>query len=232
MLAKVSVRVEKRLMPVKDEEFIPTRTSLLRRLKNWDDQQSWNEFFNTYSKMLYSVARRAGLNEAEAEDLVQETIIAVAKQMPNFHYDPQIGSFKSWLMLIIRRRIIDYFRKRQRDRQNVAAGDSPVRIAHNPADSATGTGTMERIPDPQGEQISRIYEEEWQHHIFQAALERVKQHVDYEEFQVFDCYAMKGWPPEQVAKTLNVTMSFVYNAKYRLTKLIKEEAERLAQQMI
>jgi len=221
------------VMAAKEEEFIPTRTSLLGRLKNWDDQESWKEFFDTYWKMLYSVARRSGLNEAEAQDIVQEVLVAVAKKMPNFHYDPVIGSFKSWLMLIIRRRIIDYFRKRGRHPHGQAPDSgTPGPIAHHAPDSATGTGTMERIPDPEGEQIPRIYEEEWQHHIFEAALQRVKQLVDYEEFQVFDCYAMKGWPPEQVAKTLNVTMSFVYNAKYRLTKLIKAEVQRLEQQMI
>lgn len=220
-------------MPVKDDEFIPTRTSLLSRLKNWDDQESWKEFFDTYWKMLYSVARRAGLREAEAQDVVQEAIVGVAKKMPNFHYDPALGSFKSWLMLIIRRRIIDYFRKRGKAAPRSASGSDPAPSPfRGDAASATRTGTMERIPDPDGEQIHRIYEEEWKHHIFEAALERIKQQVDYEEFQVFDCYAMKGWPPEQVAKTLNVTMSFVYNAKYRLTKLIKEEVQRLEQKMV
>jgi len=220
-------------VPAKDEEFIPTRTSLLGRLKNWDDQESWKEFFDTYWKMLYSVARRAGLSESDAQDVVQEAIVAVAKKMPGFQYDPAIGSFKSWLMLIIRRRIIDFFRKRGRDLQAAGSGSQPLRgLAHHEQGSATGTGTLARVPDPDGDQIQRIYDEEWKHHIFEAAVERVKQLVNYEEFQVFDCYAIKGWPPEQVAQTLNVTMSFVYNAKYRLTKLIREEAQRLEQKMI
>jgi RNA polymerase sigma-70 factor (ECF subfamily) len=219
-------------MPAKDEEFIPTRTSLLGRLKDWDDQESWKEFFETYWKLLYSVARRAGLNEAEAEEVVQLTVIAVAKKMPNFHYDPSIGSFKSFLMSIIRRRIIDYFRKQQRDHQRFGKDSSGRRAVRRRGDSETGTDFLARIPDPEGEQIPRIYEEEWQRHTFESAVERVKKLVDYEEFQVFDCYAIKGWPPEQVAKTLNVTISFVYNAKYRLTKLIKQEVARLEQQMI
>jgi len=218
-------------VPAKDEEFIPTRASLLGRLKNWDDQTSWQEFFDTYWKMLYSVARRSGLAEAEAQDIVQEAIVAVAKKMPDFNYDPEIGSFKSWLMLIIRRRIIDHFRKNQR-KPHHGPGATPGHAGSHDPDSGTGTGTMERLPDPDGDKISRIYEEEWEHHIFDAALERVKQRIDYEEFQVFDCYAIKGWPPEKVAKTLNVTMSFVYNAKHRLTKMIKEEAQRLEQKMV
>ena len=210
-------------MPADDDEFIPTRRSLLTRLKNWDDQEGWKQFFDTYWKMLYSVCKRSGMNDSESQDVVQETILAVAKQMPNFRYDPQVGSFKSWLMLIVRRRIIDYLRK---------VGRQPPRY-QSQTDAATAqTSTMERIPDPEGGQIDRIYEEEWQQHIFQIALQRIRESVNYEEYQVFDCYALKGWPPEQVAQTLSVTMSFVYNAKYRLTKLLKEEVERLEQKMI
>ena len=212
-------------MAVEPDEFIPTRASLLNRLKAWDDQESWKEFFDTYWKMLYSVAKRSGLNDSEAQDIVQEAILAVANKMPNFRYDPEIGSFKSWLMLIVRRRIIDFFRK---------VGRQPLRYQPNQesASQIGETGTMEQIPDPEGNQIDRIYEEEWEQQIFRAALERIKQRVDYEDYQVFDCYAIKGWPPEQVAQTLNVTMSFVYNAKYRLTKLLKEEVHRLEQKMM
>src|SRR6059058_5511900 len=96
------------------QEFIPTRRSLLSRLKQWDDQESWQDFFNTYWRLIYSVARRAGLGDGEAQDVVQETVAAVARQMPNFKYDPQAGSFKSWLLLITRRRILDHLRKEYR----------------------------------------------------------------------------------------------------------------------
>src|SRR5438552_776041 len=157
-LAKLRSDGQNKGMPVKDEEFIPTRTSLLGRLKNWEDQESWQEFFDTYWKMLYSVARRAGLNESDAQDVVQETIVAVAKKMPEFKYDPAIGSFKSWLMLIIRRRIIDFFRKRGRHVQPPSSrGGSGPRQARHEAPSATGTGTLARLPDPDGDQIHRIY---------------------------------------------------------------------------
>src|SRR5215475_5253466 len=130
-------------MPAKDEEFIPTRTSLLSRLKDWDDQESWKEFFDTYWKMLYSVARRAGLSESDAQDVVQEAIVAVAKKLPGFQYDPASGSFKSWLMLIMRRRIIDYFRKRVREREAPAVGGQPLPgVVRHESASATGTDTL------------------------------------------------------------------------------------------
>ena len=78
-----------------EETWLPTRQTLLSKLKNWDDQSSWREFFNLYWRLIYGVARQAGLSEAEAQDVVQETIITVAKQIPQFRYDKSKGSFKS-----------------------------------------------------------------------------------------------------------------------------------------
>jgi len=60
-------------------EFIPTRLSLLSLLKRWDDHGSWREFFDTYWKFLYCVVVKAGLSDEDARDVVQETVVAVAK---------------------------------------------------------------------------------------------------------------------------------------------------------
>src|SRR2546428_7095250 len=92
-------------------EIIPTRQSLLNRLKNWDDKTSWKDFFDTYWSLIYGVARKAGLNDSEAQDVVQETIISVARKIPEFTYDPAVCSFKTWLMKMTHWRIIDQFRK-------------------------------------------------------------------------------------------------------------------------
>src|SRR6266851_1175979 len=94
------------------DELIPTRATLLEKLRAWQDQSSWQQFFDTYWPLIYGVARRAGLTEAEAEDVVQETMFAAAKHLPTFQYDPAIGSFKGWLLTLTRWRIIDQFRKR------------------------------------------------------------------------------------------------------------------------
>src|SRR2546428_8372646 len=93
------------------DELIPTRASLINRLKNWQDQSSWQEFFDIYWKLIYGVARRAGLNDAEAQDIVQETMVAVARHIPDFKYDPAIGTFKTWLLNMTRWRITDAARK-------------------------------------------------------------------------------------------------------------------------
>src|SRR3989441_9251960 len=129
------------------ENLLPTRRSLLNRLKNWDDQESWKDFFDTYWKLIYGVALKAGLTDAEAEEVVQETVIAVAKKMGGFEYDPEIGSFKSWLLHTARWRISDQFRKRL---PGAAAGGGRRR------EKDTRTSPIERIPDPAGPGLEAI----------------------------------------------------------------------------
>ena len=90
-----------------------TRSSLVKRLGNWNDHGGWQDFFDTYWKLIYAVAIKAGLSETEARDVVQETVVAVAKQMHDGGYDRTKSSFKNWLCLITRRRIIDHLRLRK-----------------------------------------------------------------------------------------------------------------------
>ena len=101
-------------MSDESDEFLPTRVSLLRRLKDWGDQESWQEFFDTYHRLIHSVALKAGLSQTEAQDVVQETVLTVAKKIADFRADPAKGSFKGWLMVVTRRRIADQFEKRAR----------------------------------------------------------------------------------------------------------------------
>src|SRR2546428_1201844 len=145
-----------------DDEFIPTRRSLLTRLKNLDDQESWKDFFDTYARLIYHVAAKAGLTDAEAQDVVQETVIIVARKMPGFKYDPAIGSFKSWLLLITRRRIEKQLKKRMpikagpASRASGAGGMSALF-----ADESKGTATVERVPDPKGFDFEAAWDAEW-----------------------------------------------------------------------
>src|SRR6201987_1809392 len=98
---------------MKSGGLIATRRSLVDRLANWGDQRRWQEFFDTYWKLIYSTARKSGLTDEEAQDVVQETIITVAKKIDKLRYDPAIGSFKGWLLHITGWRIVDQFRKRE-----------------------------------------------------------------------------------------------------------------------
>jgi len=87
------------------EEFVPTRYTLLSRLRDWEDNDSWKEFFDTYWRLIYSVARKSGLTEVESQEVVQETVISVAKHIHKFRHDRKLGSFKGWLRNLTRWRI-------------------------------------------------------------------------------------------------------------------------------
>jgi RNA polymerase sigma factor (sigma-70 family) len=91
-----------------------TRKSLIERLNNWEDQKTWNEFYQTYWRLIFSVGTKAGLTREEAFDVVQETVIAIARQVQKGQYDPRAGSFKAWLLQMTRWRILDVFRARKR----------------------------------------------------------------------------------------------------------------------
>src|SRR5689334_22221633 len=98
-------------MPDDPREFIPTRSTLLSRLKDWDDHASWKDFFDTYWKLIYATAIKSGLSDAEAQDVVQDTVVSVAKKMQEFKYDPALGSFKGWLLQLTRWRILNQLKK-------------------------------------------------------------------------------------------------------------------------
>src|ERR1041385_4862929 len=98
------------------DEFLPTRQSLLSRLKDWGDDASWREFFDLYWRLVYRVAIKAGLNDSEAQEVVQETVLSVAKKIKDgqgFKYDPS-KSFKGWLLQRTHWHIKDHQRRHQR----------------------------------------------------------------------------------------------------------------------
>src|SRR5687767_14264973 len=103
----------------------PTRSSLLQRLKNWEDQESWKSFLQTYCSLIRNLAIRSGLPEADAKDLLQENMLSVAKELPGFQYRRSFGSFRGWLGVIARRRIIDFFRKQHREPATIHPNDTP-----------------------------------------------------------------------------------------------------------
>lgn len=201
---------------VQRDQLLATRRSLVDRLGDWRDEKNWQDFFDTYWRLIYGVARKAGLGDAEAQDVVQETLITVAKKAENLRYDPAAGSFKAWLLQVTRWRIVDQVRKRPREGGAVAASDDSRR-----------TAVLERAPDPAGFDLEAAWETEWQEHLLEAALGRVKRQADAKQFQIFDCYVVKAWPAQKVAKELRVNLGQVYLAKHRLGGLLKKELKKL-----
>lgn len=200
------------------DELLPTRQTLLARLRDWNDQEGWREFFDTYWCLIFNVARQAGLSEPEAQDVVQETLLTVAKKMPDFRYDPAKGSFKAWLLLNVRSRIAEHWRRRlRRDRHH----------AEPPTGDGRDTTFLQRVPDEQDADLDAVWQKEWESNVLRTALERTKAKVSARQFLIFDLAALKETPLAKITRTLGVNVAQVYLAKHRVGKVFKAELERL-----
>jgi RNA polymerase sigma-70 factor (ECF subfamily) len=216
-------RLSGMLMAMTDtaEPSVATRASLLQRLKDCDDQSSWQEFYALYRELICSFALKAGLTTSEAEEVVQETVIGVARKLPEFSYDPVRCSFKTWLLNQTVWRIKDQLRKRPP--QGVGASSS--------TDNTNRTSTVDRIPDFSQEKLSAAWEKDWQRAVLEAALQRVKRTANLKDCQIFDLHVVRGVSSVQVAGSLGVTVARVYLAKHRIGRLIKREVAALKEKL-
>ena len=196
-------------------ELAPTRYSLLSRLQNWGDTESWQVFFDTYWRLIYSVALKAGLTPSEAEEVVQETTICVAQNIQKFKRDRRLGSFKGWLCNLTRWRIADQLKKRT----GLLRGDA--------GDAVRKYQPLEAVPELADEAASLDWDQQWKAHLLKAATQQVKRRVREEQYQLFDLYALKQWPVARISQTLGVSAAQIYLAKYRITRLLQKEISRL-----
>jgi RNA polymerase sigma-70 factor (ECF subfamily) len=204
-----------------DTDLLATRASLLGRMKDMGDQSSWQDFFDTYWRLIYSTARKAGLTPEESQDAVQDTLAAVARNIAEFRYDPARCSFKSWLLLITRQRIIWQLRKRL----------PPALFGSHAQGDATRTSTIEKIPDEASLDIETHWDSEWEKNLMSAALERIKRQVKPKQFQIFDLYVLQNWSVQEVARTLRVSAAQVYLAKHRVGALLKRELKNIERKL-
>ena len=204
-------------MPTQTDDSLPTRETLLSRLRDLSDHAAWRDFYETYWRLIFNVARKAGFSEADAQDIVLETFVTMSRQWQKGHrHDPNIGSFKTWLLQITRSRIIDALR-----RKHSKQGDQYVR-----REEPLGTSLLESIAD-EGGPLDAIWDAEWRTHLLDAALEHVKQHADARQFQMFYLHVVKSVPALQVARRLGVKLPEVYFAKYKISARLKKEIKRL-----
>ena len=204
-------------MSLTEELSLQTRKSLLSRLRDHEDAQSWQTFFDLYWRLLYNVARRAGLDDPDAQDVVQDTVMAIAKEIPEFQYDPERGSFKQWLFRILRRRVSDHFRKLYR--QPARAGMSPEMLEESDDAGA--------ILLQDGRSLSEAWDQEWERSIMDAAIAQVRAEANPKHFQVFDYCVLKEWPVAKVASTLGMNAPQVYLARHRVSQAVKRAARQI-----
>jgi RNA polymerase sigma-70 factor (ECF subfamily) len=211
------------------EDSVPTRQSLLERLRRWDDTGAWRDFFATYWELIYNVARKAGLSDAESQDVVQETTIAVARRIGAFNTDPRRGSFKSWLFGQARWRIGDQFRARKRSLQG--SGGAPDATAANPArrdEDETRTETLQHCPvDSSLDGFDTVWNQEWEQHVLRTATELVKAQVSVKQFQIFELHVAQGLSVADTAKVIGTTKAAVYMATSRVGRVLKREVHVL-----
>lgn len=169
------------------------------------------------------------MNETEADEVVQDTLISVAKKMPGFTYDPAKDSFKGWLLTVMRWRILDQLEKRAKVGQASGlsgAGETPALRSRSPDDTAR-TATVERIADPAGFDLTALWDEEWEKNLLQVALARIKRQVHPQHYEIYHLHVILGQPVRDVARALGVNVAQVHLAKYRVGQLLKKEIRRL-----
>jgi RNA polymerase sigma-70 factor (ECF subfamily) len=198
------------------DSLLPTRQSLLSRLRDWQDEAGWREFFDMYWRLIYNVARKSGLADAEAQDVVQNTFIYLARRMRGFHYDPARGSFKSWLRVVTRSRIHVFWRTQKADEKFI----------REPLPDAADDD-VEAQPNASADALDEVWQREWEENLVNTALRRVRAKVSSQQLLIFRLSTLGELPLAQVAKKLGVNLAQVYLARHRVGRLLKAEVLRL-----
>lgn len=187
-----------------------TRPSLLARIGNAGDQEAWRQFVELYAPLVYGFGRRRGLQDADAADLTQEVLRAVAGARGRLEYDPNRGPFRRWLFTIARNKLLDLVAKQRRQVQ--AAGGT---TAHE---------LLEEQPDRDGE---AEWDQEYEGRLFSLAAEKVRGKFEESTWQAFWLTAVEGMPAEETAKGLGISVGAVYIAKSRVLSQLKKQVEQL-----
>jgi RNA polymerase sigma-70 factor (ECF subfamily) len=186
-------------------EIPATRASLLVRLRDSRDEAAWTQFLELYAPLVYGYARKAGLQDADAEDLAQGVFVAVAGAVGRLKYDPRRGSFRNWLFTIVRHKLSHWHAARKIRCQG--SGDSAIQQL------------LETFPSPGGEDE---WQAECQDRLFSWACEQVRRDVTEATWQAFWRTAVAGQPSKQVAGDLGVTVATVYVSRSRVLARLKE----------
>jgi RNA polymerase sigma factor (sigma-70 family) len=204
--------------PQADPSSILTRPSLLEKLTRWDDGASWQRFCEIYSGLIFNFARARGLNEDESEEVVQETLIATARQVPDFHYDPKKCRFKTWLLRLAYGKAMDVLRRRR------------IRMREVPLDEALNFGQT----DAQGmsNDLQEAWDTEWQTHIFSQACAHVRVKVKVRQWQVFDLYCLKGISSEETARVVGCSAISVKMIAWRVRRRVTQEVRNLNEPLL
>jgi RNA polymerase sigma factor (sigma-70 family) len=187
-------------------EYPETRASLILRLRNDADQAAWGDFVEIYRPIVYRLARRKGLQDADAEDLAQQVLASVAAAVHRWKPDRSRAKFRTWLERIARNRIINALTRRAPDR--AAGGDS---------DEQKLAGRSAAEPD------SELLRAERRREVLHWAAREIRDEFAPDTWLAFWRTAVEGHPPAAVAVEIGKTVGAVYAARGRIMRRLREK---------
>jgi RNA polymerase sigma factor (sigma-70 family) len=187
-----------------------TRPSLLIRIRDNGDAEAWQQFVALYGPLIYQFARKQGLQDADAADLTQIVLEAISNGMKRLEYDPERGSFRSWLFKVVRNQL-NKFRTRQRRSPRGSGGTE----AHRLFDDLPGDA-----------ESSDLWDREYERQLFLWAAERVKTRCEVASWQAFWQSAVEGRNGHEIAQSLGMSVGAVYTAKSRILDRIRREIQQ------
>lgn len=188
-----------------------TSSSLLEGAKRGDDQ-AWKRLVAVYAWITYTRCRRDGLGPDDALDVVQEVFSSVAAHIREFRYRTPSDRFRSWLKAITSHKIADHFRRLNGQPRAEGGSEAQQRLADVPAVTQTPLASDEgaAVIDPD----------------LHGAVEIVKASVEASTWRAFWCLTVDERSAADVAAELGMTAKAVYQAKYRVTQLLRKETHR------
>lgn len=191
-------------------EAPPTRPSLLMRLHDAADGPAWTQFVEIYAPLIHGFGRKRGLQDADAADLTQEVLQAVARAIRGFDYDPRRGSFRGWLFTVVRNKLRTFWERQAR--QVPASG------------STTMEEPLRAQPDPAAQEQA-WWDDEYERRMLFWAAEQVRPTVAASTWQAFWATAVEGQRAADVARSLGLSVAAVYMARSRVQAKLKELIE-------
>lgn len=189
-----------------------TRVTLLTRLKDGGDTDAWRQFVELYAPVVYGFARKRGLQDADAADLMQEVLRSVARNAVKMEYDPTRGTFRGWLYTVTRNKIYNFLNgQRHRPR---AAGDS------------SSQERLDSVPDRAADP-DEDWELEYQRRVSAKAMERVRGEFQPATWKAFWGTAVDGRSAQDVGSELKMSPGAVYVAKSRVLARLRDEVQKL-----
>jgi RNA polymerase sigma factor (sigma-70 family) len=192
------------------DEVPGTRPSLLVRLRDPKDEGAWTEFTAIYAPLIYRLACRKGFQDADAADLVQEVLRAVASAIDRWDPDPSKGPFRNWLFRIARNMMLNLLASQRRHPQGT--GRDEIR------------SLLEAQCSPSPED-SALFEMEYKRQVFRWAAERVRGEFRGTTWAAFWETGVEGKKAQAVAEAHGMTVGAVYMARSRVVARLRQVIE-------